>query len=120
MLTVQIETLGDLTVVECKGRIVRSEAVVKLCDAVISQADASIIVLDLSEVEAIGGGAVGMIGFLHLWACNHDTQLKLFNPRQSVRDRLEQVNSMREFDVATFEEMVALLAGTYNRYAQTA
>jgi len=120
MLTVQIETLGDLTAVECKGRIVRSEAVFKLRDTVMSQSAASIIVLDLSEVEAIGGGAVGMLGFLHLWARDQNTQLKLFNPRQSVRDRLEQVHSMREFDIATFEEMMALLARTDSRYAQTA
>jgi hypothetical protein len=46
MLTVQIETLGDLTVVECAGRIVRSEAVFRPRDAVMSQAADRIIVLD--------------------------------------------------------------------------
>ncbi|MGC2366966.1 MAG: hypothetical protein WA555_18310 [Candidatus Sulfotelmatobacter sp.] len=58
MLSVHIETLGDLAVVECEGRIVRSEAAFTLRKAVSSQGDARIIVLDLSEVPAIEGGGL--------------------------------------------------------------
>ena len=36
---------------------------------------------------------------------------------RSVRDRLEQVNSMQEFDIATLDEMMALLAYANTRYA---
>jgi anti-anti-sigma regulatory factor len=60
MLTVHIENIGDLTVIECEGRIVRSEAAFKLRDAVTLQSDSRIIVLDLSEVSAIEGGGLGM------------------------------------------------------------
>lgn len=120
MLTLEIETLGDLTVVECKGRIVRSEAVFKLRDAVMSQAAVRTVVLDLSEVETIGGGGVGMLAFLQRWACDHHTRLALFNPRQSVRDTLQHVNSMPEFDITTFEEMMAILARTDGRFARSA
>jgi hypothetical protein len=67
MLTVQIETLGDLAVVECEGRIVRSEAAFELRKGVNSQSDARIIVLDLSEVSAIEGGGLGMLVFLQRW-----------------------------------------------------
>jgi hypothetical protein len=62
----------------------------------------------------------GMLVFLQRWAHDHDIRLKLFDPRPSVRDRLARVSSMREFDIATFNEMMALLARTDNRYARAA
>ena len=42
-----------------------------------------------------------MLVFLKRWAPDHDIRPKLFNPRQVVRQRLERVNSMREFEFAT-------------------
>jgi anti-anti-sigma regulatory factor len=59
MLSVHSENIGDLAVVECEGRVVRSEAAFKLREAVTSQRDARTIVLDLSEVHAIEGGGLG-------------------------------------------------------------
>ncbi len=109
-----------MAVIECEGRIVRSEAAFKLREAVNSQRDARIIVLDLSEVPAIEGGGLGMLVFLQRWAHDLEIRLKLFNPRQSVRDRLEHANPMREFDVATLDEMMALLAYAESRYARAA
>jgi anti-anti-sigma regulatory factor len=120
MLTVHIENIGEMAVIECEGRIVRSDAAFKLRDAVTSQRDARIIVLDLSEVPAIEGGGLDMLAFLERWAHDHDIRLKLFNPRQSLRTRLERARSMREFDVATLDEMMALLARADSRYAQAA
>lgn len=120
MLSLHIENMAEMAVIECAGRIVRSEAAFKLRTAVNSQRDAPIIVLDLSEVSAIEGGGLGMLVFLQRWADDHDIRLKLFNPRQSVRDRLEHISSMREFDIATLDEMMALLARADRRYAQAA
>jgi anti-anti-sigma regulatory factor len=76
MLTIHVENFSDLAVVECKGRVVRSESVFKLRDVVLAQAPSRIIALDLSEVEAIGGGGLGMLVFLQRWARDHDIQLK--------------------------------------------
>ena len=120
MLSVHIDNIGEMAVIECDGRIVRSEAAFKLRAAVNSQSDARIIVLDLSEVPAIEGGGLGMLVFLQRWAHDHDIRLKLFNPRQPVRDRLEHTNSMREFDIATLDEMMALLACADSRHARAA
>jgi anti-anti-sigma regulatory factor len=117
MLNVAVENMGELAVVECEGRIVPSEAAFKLREAVTSQTDARIVVIDLSEVDAIEGGGLGMLVFLQRWAQDRHIRLKLFNPRQSVRDRLEQVNSMQEFYIATLDEMMALLAYANTRYA---
>ena len=120
MLALRIEKIGELAVVECEGRVVRSEAAVKLREAVTSLGNARIIVLDLSEVRAIEGGGLGMLLFLQRWAYGHDIQFKLFNPSRSVRDRLELVNSIAELDIATLHEMMELLANADRRHALAA
>jgi anti-anti-sigma regulatory factor len=61
MVHVNLEKLGGLRVVECDGRIVRSDSAFALRDCVTSQSDARVIVLDLSEVNAIEGGGLGML-----------------------------------------------------------
>jgi anti-anti-sigma regulatory factor len=99
MLSVHIEHVADMAVVECEGRIVRSEAVFKLPDAVMSQTAARIVVLDLSEVEVIGGGGLGMLLFLQRWAYEHNIRLKVFNPHRSMRDKLERFGSMPAFEL---------------------
>ena len=55
MLDLGIERIGELGIVECIGRIVRSEAAFKLRRAVMSLEDLRIIVLDLSEISALEG-----------------------------------------------------------------
>jgi len=49
MLNVTVVTMGELAVVGCEGRIVQRESAYKLREAVTSQTDAQIIVLELSE-----------------------------------------------------------------------
>ncbi len=119
-MDLHIEKIGDLAVIECEGRVVRSEAAFKLRKAVTSLRDTRIIVLDLSEVRAMEGGGLGMLVFLQRWACDHDIQFKLFNPTRSVLARLELVNSITKLKVATLDEMMALLANADRRYALAA
>jgi anti-anti-sigma regulatory factor len=120
MLDLHIEKIGELAVVECEGRIVRSETAFNLREAVTSLRDARIIVLDLSEVRAIEGGGLGMLLFLQRWAYDHGIQFKLFNPTRSVRDRLERTSSIPKLDIAALHEMMALLANADSRYALAA
>jgi anti-anti-sigma regulatory factor len=120
MLALHIEKIGELAVVECEGRVVRSEAAFKLREAVTSLRNARIIVLDLSEVRAIEGGGLGMLLFLQRWAYDHAIQFKLFNSTRSVRDRLKLVNSITGLDIATLHEMMALLANADSHYALAA
>jgi hypothetical protein len=49
MLALHIEKIGELAVVECEGRIVRSEATVKLRETITSLRNARVIVLDLRK-----------------------------------------------------------------------
>jgi anti-anti-sigma regulatory factor len=120
MMAIHVENLGDLAVVECKGRIVRSESVFKLRDAVLAQAGARIVALDLSEVEAMGGGGLGMLVFLDQWARGHDIQFKLFSPSRSVMEGLVANRSVLNFEIVTFHGMMSILAQCDSRYALAA
>jgi len=120
MLNVTIENIGELAVVECEGRIVQREAALKLRQAVTSQTDARIVVLELSEVHAIEGGGLGMLVFLRRWARDHDIRFLLFNPSKSVRSGLKRIRSISEFYIPTMDEMVALLAYASSRHALAA
>ena len=79
MVSIHIDNFGDLAIVECEGRIVSSDAAFALRNAVTSQTNAHIVILDLSELEAIGGGGVGVLLFAAMGPCSR-FRLKLFNP----------------------------------------
>jgi anti-anti-sigma regulatory factor len=119
MLKLTVETMGELAVFECEGKIVRSEAVLKLHEAVTSQTDARIVVLELSEVRAIEGGGLSMLLYLRRWAREHNIRFLLFNPSKSVRAGLKRARSMSEFYIATIDEMAALMVYANSRYALT-
>ena len=117
MLKLNVDNIGDLAIVECEGRIVQSASAFKLRDVVTSQSDARTVVIELSEVQAIEGGGLGMLVFLQRWARDHDIRLKLFNPSKSVRERLKLVSSLANFDIPTLDEMMGLLGDADSQYA---
>lgn len=119
MLNVTVENIGEgeLAVVTCAGRMTENESAHKLREAVTSQTDARIVVVELSEVSAIGRGGFGMLLFLQRWARKHDIRFLLFDPSKSVRSRLERAKSIARFYIPSFEEMTALLAYANSRYA---
>lgn len=120
MLNVTVDKIGELVVVECEGRIVQSDSVCKLREAVTSLTDARIVVLALSEVSALGGGGLGMLVFLQRWARGKNIRFLLFSPSQSVQSALKRARSIAEFYIPSFEEMMALLVYANSRYAVAA
>ena len=108
MLTIDVESQGELSVVECKGRIVCEDAVFRLRDIVQDQAAARVIVLDLSEVEAISGGGVGMLAVLDGWARDRNIQFKLFSPSAAVVEGLVNNRALLDFEIASFHEMMRI------------
>ena len=108
MFSIHVEVIGDVAVVQCEGRIVQSEAAYRLRDAILSQRNARVVVVELSEVDSIEGGGLGMLAFLQRWAHDHNIKLKLFNPSSSVQDRLEHT-WMPALELATADELIALL-----------
>ena len=114
MPSVHIDNVGEMAIIECAGRFVRSDAAFKLRDAVTSQSDARVVVLDLTEMHAIGGGGLGMLVLLQRWARDRDIRFKLFNPSEPVQDKLKHV----DFEVATLEQMMTLLSRVDSQYAR--
>lgn len=110
MFNIHVEVIGDIAVVQCEGRIVQSDAAYRLRDEILSQRNARVVVVELSEVDSIEGGGLGMLAFLQRWAHDHNIKLKLFNPSSSVQDRLDH-SWMPSLDVATTDEVIALLDG---------
>jgi hypothetical protein len=62
MPSVHVDKVGEIAIIECAGRFVRTETTLKLRDAVTSQTDAHVVVLDLTEMHAIGSGGLGSAG----------------------------------------------------------
>jgi anti-anti-sigma factor len=108
MFDIHLENVGDVAVVQCEGRIVQSDAAYRLRDVIRSQRHCRVVLVDLSEVEAIEGGGLGMLAYLQRWAGEHNIKLKLFNPSTMVHDRLERTY-MPHLEMATTDEMIALL-----------
>jgi len=105
---ISVETVGDVAVVQCSGRLVHSDAAYRLRDIILSHANARVVVVDLSEVDAIGGGGLGMLAYIQRWARDHNLKLKLFNPSNKVQDGLNRT-WMPTLDIATTDELIALL-----------
>ena len=114
MPSVHVDKVGEMAIVECAGRFVRPESALKLRNAVTSQIDAHVVVLDLTEMHAIGGGGLGVLVHLQRWAQDHGIRFKLFNPCTPVRDKLKHINC----EIATLEQMMNLLSRVDGEYAR--
>jgi anti-anti-sigma regulatory factor len=120
MFCTHINRFGDLAVVECEGNIDNWEGVNTLRDAVTSQEDASTIVVDLSRLIAIEDQSLGMLLLLQKWTYDRGIALRLFNPGGAVRDRLAHINAMQDFEIASLNEMLALLRRADSQYVAAA
>lgn len=112
MLTLDTEKTGDVAVVRCSGRIVRGEEVSTLRNAVVSEKDTRIVVLDLSEVESLDAGGLAALVSLHDWTRNHGIQLKLVNPSPFVHEMLERTGLNRVFDISSLHDALVVLSGS--------
>jgi anti-anti-sigma regulatory factor len=110
MFNLNVEKMGPVAVVHCEGRIVRSDAAFRLRDAVTQQRDARVVLLDLSGVEALEGGGLGMLLFLQMWTRDHGIQLKVFDPPAGVRQSLERTRSAAAVEIAGMGEVLSLLS----------
>jgi anti-anti-sigma regulatory factor len=109
MFSVQVVESGHTAVLQCKGRIVRSDAAYALREMVTAQVTARVVVLDLSEVEALEGGALGMLVFLQRWTRDNGIKLKLFNPQGAVRCSLDRARTVCNFELVSDVDVLAFL-----------
>ena len=110
MLTLSAWRIGRVTIIHCAGRIVRSDAAFRWRDAVAQQREALVVLLDLSGVQALDGGGLGMLIFLQMWTHDRGIQLKVFDPVAGVRRSLERTRSAAAaVEIAATDEVLSLL-----------
>jgi anti-anti-sigma factor len=114
MLNVNLDSVGEVAIVECEGTIIGGEDAVQLRDAVTRLASNRAIVIDLSKVSVTGSQGLNMVLFLQRWTRHRSVQLKFFNPCPSVRRDLEHAISPYELEFVSLPEVVALLIDAAN------
>ena len=129
MLNVTVARIGELAVVGCEGRIVQRESTYKLREAVTSQIDARIIVVELSAVRAIGGGENMTGGNMHpsLWGDRIIHSLREIHAAQQVlvawlkaqviegRIRIQQHHPVPMPSIGIFQPLKRLIFVTQGR-----
>jgi anti-anti-sigma factor len=108
-LTIRREQTGDVAILQCVGRIVRGEPLHFLKDAVTSLKSPRMVVLDMSDVEMLDGGGLGMLVFLHRWTRDNGIQLKLVNPSPFVREMLDRTRLTCLFNVSSIDDVFDVL-----------
>jgi anti-anti-sigma factor len=111
MLTITVDRNGVLSVVRCRGRIVRGQEVHTLRTAVLAEKQSRMIVLDLSEVESLDAGGLNTLVSLHTWAGSRSVALKLANPSPFVHQLLRRTRLDRVLDISTFHRALFVLGG---------
>ena len=111
-LYIEMEQVADVAVVQCAGRIVRGEAVSCLRDAVTSLSKMRFIVLDLSGVQMLDAGGLGMLVFLHNWTRANRIQLRLVNPSKLVREMLERTGLTSVLHISSVEDVVEIFCSS--------
>ena len=106
---IKSEQTGDVAVLQCSGRIVRGEAIHFLREAVTGLKQPRIVFLDLTDVEMLDGGGLGILVFLHRWTRDHGIQLKLVNPSTFVREMLDRTRLSCVFNISSVDDVVEIL-----------
>jgi len=120
MLTIDVEKTGDVAVVRCVGRIVRGAGIRTLRNAVFSEKNIRIVVIDLSDVEMLDAGGLTALISMHQWAQSRNVQLKLVNPSHFVNEVLTLTGLNNVFEISRFEHALFVLSAPdcrHSRYA---
>jgi anti-anti-sigma factor len=109
MLNVNVQKLGDRTVLRCQGQIVIGDADAILRNAVLSQTSTRMLVLDLAQVDRIDAGGLGVLLGLRQWAYSHAIRLRLMNVMNQVEQVLQLTKLDRVFEFCSVRDMFCLL-----------
>ncbi len=91
-LQLTTEISSDGVVLWCAGRIVVGDGVIALLDQVKALLnDKQRLIIDLSEVDKVDAGGLGILVRLHLWARNTGCDLRFRNPSAHVISTIELV-----------------------------
>jgi len=108
-LTYQIECLHDVAVVGCSGRLVRGAKLDEFRIRLERLENLRVLVLDLSGIEQMDAGGLGVLLMLRRWALQQKVQLKLVNPSPFVRRVLQATHLISVFEISSLEEALCIL-----------
>jgi anti-sigma B factor antagonist len=112
-LSLEIRLIDDVTVVQCRGRIVyhhEATALSDMAEELLPQARQ--LVLELSHVEMIDGAGLGELVALLLWARSGDCSIKLAAPSPRILQLLELTNLVSVFEIhPTLEDAIFSFRG---------
>jgi anti-anti-sigma factor len=108
-LRYQVECSHDVAVVGCSGRLVRGAALEEFRRQLEQLGHMRILVLDLSAVEQLDAGGLGVLLALRRWARQHSVQMKLVNPSPFVYRMLEATRLTSVFEISSLEEALGIL-----------
>jgi len=111
---ISTEQIGDVAVLQCAGRVVGPESLTALKEAVTSLSQLRVIVLDLSSVEMLDARGLGMLVFLHNWACATGIQVKLVNPSRLVRAMLEVTELTSVLHVSSVDDVIEMFCTSHH------
>jgi anti-anti-sigma factor len=111
-LHINSEQTEDVALLHCSGKIVRDKALELLKAAVTSLTQARVIVLDVSGVEMLDAGGLGVLVFLHRWTRDNGIQLTLVNPSNFVQEMLERTQLTRVLHVSSLDDAVEVLCNS--------
>jgi anti-anti-sigma factor len=92
--------------------MVRGEALDILKNAVTSLPGIRVIVLDLSRVEMLDCGGLGMLVLLQRWTRSNGIQLKLVNPSNRAREMFKLTGLTCVLNISSLDDAVDVLRGS--------
>src|SRR5215472_7677396 len=110
---VSTEQIDDVAVLQCRGRVVDPDALSRLKAAVTGLLQLRVVVLDLSGVEMVDARGLGMLVFLHNWACATGIQVKLVNPSKLVREMLEVTGLTSVLHISSVDDVIAMFCNSH-------
>jgi anti-sigma B factor antagonist len=109
MLKITVQKLGDTSVLRCHGRIVAGDAGSILRNAVLSQRQTTMLVIDLAQVERIDAAGLGVLLSLRELARSSAIMFKLMNATKRVEEILALTHLQRVFEFCSVRELFCLL-----------
>ncbi|MGA3103796.1 MAG: STAS domain-containing protein [Terriglobales bacterium] len=110
-LEYQIESLQDVAVVNCSGRMVRGAALDQFRRGIEQLERVRVLVLDLSEIEQLDAGGLGTLLLVRRWAVQRSAKLKLVNPPTFFRKMLDATHLNSVFEISSLKDAIQILRG---------
>jgi len=105
MLKVHTQTFGDIAILKLRGRVVIGETTA-FREAVLSQCDASLIVIDFARVSGIDAHGLGVLLELRTWTQAREIHFRLRNVTRNVEHIFEITCLNTVFEIASGIEIL--------------